>query len=100
MSLPFSSKEFSDLWHTLILQPKWKSKTTSALKLNLKQLAKYPEGFAIELMNTAIAGNYQGLTYSDTPSRFLKWKSNSGDQNDNVEERSFLTADKAKSMVR
>ena len=74
LKMPFASKIFVDTWNDLRKQPKWKKKTTTALQKNLQQLAKYPEEFAIELMNRAIAGGYQGVTFASTPKDFQTWK--------------------------
>lgn len=72
--LPYSSEAFVTTWKQLKDQPKWKHKTTAALAKSLEQLSAYPEGFAIELMNRAIANNYQGVTFPSTPKDFALWK--------------------------
>lgn len=74
LTLPYKSREFLDTWRELKRQPKWKSKTKAALSRALSQLSKYPEGFAIELMNNAIINGYQGLVYSTTPAMFEQWQ--------------------------
>lgn len=74
VNLPYSSREFVDTWSVLIRQPKWKNKTPAALSRAAKQLAQYPEGFAVELMNNAIASGYQGLVFANTPTMFEIWK--------------------------
>lgn len=73
LSLPYDSQQFRETWNDLIRQPKWKGKTPTALKRCLDQLAKYPEPFAVELMNTAIANNYQGVVFASTPRDFETW---------------------------
>lgn len=74
LTLPFTDQAFIETWNVLRSQPKWKTKTVRALKMALTQLGKYPVRFAIILMETAIAGNYQGVTFPDTPARFEQWK--------------------------
>lgn len=74
LSLPFSGKEFLDTWEMLCQQPRWKKKSSSALQLSLKKLSKYPEKFAVHLMETAIANNYQGVVFDNTEDKFRQWQ--------------------------
>lgn len=69
-----SSLEFMAAWTILLDCPKWKKKTTTALAASLKQLEKYPPEFAAGLIQNAIAGNYQGVVFGDTPDAFAKWQ--------------------------
>lgn len=73
--LPYRSAEFVDTWEILRAQPKWKKKSNSALQMSLSKLGKYPEEFAIHLMENAIAGGWQGVVFTWTPDDFLKWQS-------------------------
>ena len=75
LSIPFCSAEFVSTWELLRKQPKWKKKTISALQMSLNKLAKYPEEFAILLMENAIAGGWQGVVFTWTPDEFRKWQS-------------------------
>lgn len=74
LSIPFCSAEFVSTWELLRKQPKWKKKTVSALQMSLNKLAKYPEEFAILLMENAIAGGWQGVVFTWTPDEFRKWQ--------------------------
>ena len=74
--LPFDTKEFRDTWNELIKQPKWRNKPKSALAKALKQLSQYGPEYSVELMENAIAGNYQGVVFSDTPARYTQWLMN------------------------
>lgn len=74
--LPFETKEFRDTWNELIKQPKWRNKPKSALAKALKQLSQYGPEYSVELMENAIAGNYQGVVFSDTPARYTQWLMN------------------------
>ena len=76
LSLPYTSQEFIDTWEMLCQQPKWRKKTESALQMSLKKLGKYPEKFAIHLMEDSIANGYQGVVFADTDTRFLQWQKN------------------------
>lgn len=76
LSLPYSSQEFIDTWETLCQQPKWRNKTDTALQMSLKKLGKYPEKFAIHLMEDSIANGYQGVVFADTDVRFQQWQKN------------------------
>lgn len=73
LALPYCSAEFVSTWDMLRKQPKWKKKTKSALQMSLNKLGKYPEEFAILLMENAIAGNWQGVVFTWTPDDFRKW---------------------------
>ena len=74
LALPYCSTEFVSTWEMLRKQPKWKKKTQSALQMSLNKLGKYPEEFAILLMENAIAGNWQGVVFTWTPEDFRKWQ--------------------------
>ena len=71
---PFASETFMATWNNLILQPKWKGKTDSALQLSLNKLSKYDEAFAILLMEDAIERNWQGVVFADTDEKYRQWK--------------------------
>ena len=73
LKLPFDDPEFVNTWNDLRSQPKWKNKTIQALQTSLNQLSQYPVGFAVWLMKNAIAGNYQGVVFADTPEKFRRW---------------------------
>ena len=73
LTLPFSDQKFIDTWNELRSQPKWKSKTVTALQKSLDKLSRYDVRFAIELMNKAIENGYQGVVYDDAPSRYEQW---------------------------
>lgn len=61
IELPFSSKDFLEVWSVLITQPKWKKKSSDALKASLKILEKHKEHIAIGMMQKSIASGWQGL---------------------------------------
>ena len=71
---PFHSQKFFATWNELCRQPKWRKKTLSAFQKSLDKLAVYPEAFALELMETAIANDTQGVVYPSTPEAFKKWE--------------------------
>lgn len=58
---PFDSEKFKQVWSVLIKEPKWKKKTDTALQACLKQLSKYSEQDAIQMIENSIAGGWQGL---------------------------------------
>ena len=68
------SFQFQDLWNELIHMPKWKNKPISAIKKSLNQLERFDEEFAIGLLEKAIAGNYQGVVFSNTETEYSNWK--------------------------
>ena len=73
---PFDSQRFMETWNILKNEKKWKNKSQAALQTSLKQLSAFDEDFAIELMERAILGNYQGIVYSNTKAEYQKLKSN------------------------
>ena len=73
--LPFDSDKFRETWEALCEEKEWKKKTANALRLALKDLGKYEEEFAIELMEKAIKGGWKGVVFADTPDKYLEWKS-------------------------
>lgn len=74
LTLPFSSDRFRDTWDDLCSQPKWKKKSFSALEMTLKKLSRYEEDFAILMMEDAIANNWQGVEFAETPKKYEQWK--------------------------
>lgn len=75
LALPYCSTEFVSTWELLRKQPKWKKKTQSALQMSLNKLAKYPEDYAVHLMELSIANGWQGVVFTWTPEDFRKWQS-------------------------
>jgi len=74
LDLPFASGQFAQKWNVLAGLQKWKKKPPECLREALGQLAKYPEEFAIELVELAISGNYQAVTFPNTAQKFEQWK--------------------------
>ena len=75
LDLPFSSDRFRDVWEMLCEEKEWKKKTKNALRLALKDLGKYDEEFAIELMEKTIKNGWRGVVFADTDAKFQEWKS-------------------------
>ena len=61
------------IWVELCQTPKWRKKGKSALTKSIEKLIQFTEDFAIELMNTAIANDYQGVVFNNTQSEYEKW---------------------------
>lgn len=61
LQFPYESENFKRSWAALIAEPKWRKKTHGALQASLVKLSKYSEQDAVDMMQDAIAGNYQGL---------------------------------------
>jgi len=92
---PFSSERFLSSWKILVEMPKWKKKIPHSLQLALKSLSKYQEEFAIELIEKAIEGNWQGVTFTNTPDEYQKWLNRNGKNNEHSsigEKQDFLKA--------
>ena len=58
---PFESSEFKIAFELLLSQPKWRKKSLDAIETALKKLSIVSELEAIEAINDAISGNYQGI---------------------------------------
>lgn len=58
---PFDSELFMAAWNALIKEPKWRKKTYTAYQSALKKLSKYSEEVAIQAIEDASAGGYQGI---------------------------------------
>jgi hypothetical protein len=90
---PFQSEKFLENWKILADMPKWKKKIPHSLQLALNSLGKYEEEFAVELIEKAIEGNWQGVTFTNTPDDYQKWKKRNG-KNQHIssesQERAFL----------
>ncbi len=81
LSYPFSSEKFMQAWGILVQMPKWKKKINHSLQLALNSLGKYEEEFAIELIEKSIEGNWQGVTFPNTPDDYEKWKNRKNETN-------------------
>ncbi len=75
--------EFREAWAVLVQQPKWRTKTDAALRMSLKKLARYPEAFAVRLMEDAIENGWQGVVFDNTEEHFKKWQKDNGRNSDN-----------------
>ena len=91
-TLPYTSREFIDTWETLCQQPKWRNKTDTALQMSLKKLGKYPEKFAIHLMEDSIANGYQGVVFADTDVRFQQWQKNASPPREPTRPQKIITS--------
>jgi len=58
---PFDSEAFKVVWELLLKEPKWRKKTNTAYQSALKKLSGYSEEVAIQAIEDAIAGGYQGI---------------------------------------
>lgn len=65
--------DFKKQWFILIQTKKWRKKEQSAINSALKQLMKYDEDFSLVLVERAIAGDYQGITFSNTDADYQKY---------------------------
>lgn len=80
---PYTSEKFMSRWNTLMENPKWKKKKPTAVQMSLMQLSEFNEEFSIILIETAIAGDYQGLVFADTKEKFNKFKNNNNGTSNN-----------------
>ena len=73
---PFDSDEFKRNFYILMCQPKWRTsqKSFSAIQANLNGLSKYPEEFALILIQESISKGWAALEYDSTPEKYEKWE--------------------------
>ena len=74
LNYPFSSEKFMNLWDKLKNTKKWMKKENGSLQMSLNKLGKFDEEFAIELIESAIEGEYQGVVFQNTNIAYKKWK--------------------------
>ena len=92
VTLPFSSDKFRETWEMLCEEKEWKKKTANALRLALKDLGKYDEDFAIELMEKTIKNGWRGVVFADTDAKYQEWQSARHKAQDNQQPRGIPTA--------
>jgi len=68
--------ENQEIWQELLSMPKWKKKPKSAIDLSIKKLSFFDAEFQKELIERAIAGNYQGVVFSNTLKEYENYKKN------------------------
>lgn len=61
IELPHKSEKFKMLWEELLQQKKWRKKSASAIRINLKKLASMDERTALISIENAIGGEWQGI---------------------------------------
>lgn len=88
-----NTPEFCQAWTKLCSLSKWRSKPSSAIELALKKLSAFDVRFAIELCESAHAGNYQGVVFPDTAHKYEQWKKRSHEGKENSGFRARATAD-------
>lgn len=75
LPLPFTGADFAEAWRTFYTSnTKQAGKALTAFGLMLKKLGKYPEGFAVLMLERAIMSNWQGVEHGGTPRDFAEWK--------------------------
>lgn len=72
--LPHHSPEVASLWATFATGPKQAGKPVSALDLMARKLGKYPEAFAVVMLEAAIQGNWSGIENPGTGRAFAEWQ--------------------------
>jgi len=76
LPLPFDGAEFAEAWKTFYTtNTKQAGKNISAFELMLKKMGtKYPEAFAVLMIEKAIMGNWQGVENGGTARDFQEWQ--------------------------
>jgi hypothetical protein len=75
LPLPFEGQEFTGTWRSFYTtNTKQAGKAITAFELMLKKLGKYPEAFAVLMIEKAIMGNWQGIENAGTARDFADWQ--------------------------
>jgi hypothetical protein len=74
LPLPHPGEAFVQRWATFRAGPKQAKKPLSAFELMLAKLGKYPEAFAVEMLEAAIQGDWSGVENDGTAPRYLDWQ--------------------------
>jgi hypothetical protein len=76
LPLPYPGAEFAETWKTFYTtNTKQVGKNISAFELMLKRMGrKYPEAFAVLMLEKAIMGNWQGAENGGTARDFQDWQ--------------------------
>jgi hypothetical protein len=75
LPLPFEGAEFAGTWRSFYTtNTKQAGKAITAFELMLKKLGKYPEAFAVLMIEKAIMGNWQGIENAGTARDFADWQ--------------------------
>jgi len=74
LPLPYPGNEFAQRWATFRASPKQAKKPLSAFELMLTKLAKYPEGFAVVMLERAIQGDWSGVENDGTAKAYAEWQ--------------------------
>jgi hypothetical protein len=75
LPLPHLGTEFAELWATFYSANTHQvGKPLTAFGLMLKKLGKYPEGFAVLMLERAIQGNWSGVENAGTTRAFTEWQ--------------------------
>jgi hypothetical protein len=75
LDLPHGGAAFSEAWRTFYTtNTKQAGKPLTAFELMLKKLGKYPEGFAVAMLEAAIQGNWSGVENPGTARALTEWQ--------------------------
>jgi len=74
LPLPHPGEAFASCWATFRAGPKQAKKPLSAFALMLAKLGKYPEAFAVEMLEAAIQGDWSGVENDGTARKYLDWQ--------------------------
>lgn len=79
---PFSSDLFFEKWNLLVSTPKWKNKLPQSLQIALDSLSKYDEPFVLEMITTAIAGEWTLFKPIELESQYKIYKNSAKTKNE------------------
>ncbi len=71
-------EEQTEMMLTLVAEPKWRNKTETAIRLAIKKLSEFTPEYQKVLIETAIAGGYQGLVFADSKQKEQQYLKQNG----------------------
>lgn len=75
LTLPHNGTEFAEAWQSFYTtNSKQAGKAITAFMLMLKILGKYPEGYAVVMLERAIMGDWQGVENGGTARALAEWQ--------------------------
>lgn len=71
--LLFTSLVLQEKWTKLLSMPKWRKKPEESIIQTFERLKKYEEEFVLDLLESAISGNWQGVIFPETDMKYAQW---------------------------
>jgi hypothetical protein len=74
LALPHPGERFAELWTMFWTSEQHAKKNLIAFQMMLNKLGRYPEEYAIVMLESAIQGSWSGVEFPSTARAFEQWK--------------------------